>query len=266
VRRALGSLFYLPAHRFGQVAANFENETTRAGLGAGAAQIMRDFSLTSTACGVENIPTEGPVLIVANHPGSYDSAVITASVPRRDLTLVVSDVPFVRSLAAASPHFIFVSTDMTERMDAIRQMVHRLQNGGAVLLFARGDVEPDPSFMSGAAATMAEWSHSIEILVRKVPQTQLVVEISSGVILPQFMNNPIVRLRRMPYHQQKLAEMLQLFQQLLFPKSIGETHVHISFSRPTLATDLPQTELMPAVIARARQALEEHVTWIKTLK
>jgi len=263
-RRALGSLFYTPAHRFGRVAANFENETTRAGLGAGAIQIMRDFSLTSTTRGVENIPAEGPVLILSNHPGAYDSAVITAAIPRRDLTLVVSDVGFTRALTAAQPHFVFVSTDMVERMDSIRQMVHRLQNGGSVLLFARGDVEPDPSFMPGAAETMASWSRSIEILLRKAPQTQLVIEIASGVILPKFMNNPIARLRRLPYHQQKLAEMLQMFQQLLFPKSIGTINVHVSFSQPFLAASLPQADLMPAVITRARQALEEHLLWIKS--
>ena len=101
LRRALGSLFYAPAHRFGRIAANFENETTRAGLAVGAMQIMRDFSLTSTTRGCENIPAEGPVLILANHPGAYDSAVITAAVPRRDLTLVVSDVGFTRALTAA---------------------------------------------------------------------------------------------------------------------------------------------------------------------
>ncbi len=263
LRRVFGSLFYAPAHRFGQIAANFENATTIGGLGAGACQIMRDFRLTATTRGVENIPPVGPVLIIANHPGSYDSAVITANVPRPDLTLVVSDVGFTRALAAASSHFIYVSTDMTERMDAIRQMVHRLQNGGAVLLFARGDVEPDPSFMDGAADTIALWSRSIEILLRKVPQTRLVVEISSGVILPKFMNNPITRMRRMLYHQQKLAEMLQMFQQLLFPKSVQPIDVHISFSQPVPATDLAQAEIMPAVISLARAALEQHVQWIK---
>ena len=264
LRRAFGSLFYQPARRFGRVAANFENETTRAGLGAGAVQIMRDFSLTATTRGAENIPAEGPVLVLSNHPGAYDSAVITACIPRWDLTLVVSDVPFTRALIAARPHFIFVSTDTTERMDALRQMVHRLQNGGAVLLFARGDVEPDPAFMPGAADTIATWSRSIEILLRKVPQTRLVIEIASGVLLPQFIYNPLTRLRRMPYHQQKLGEMLQIFQQLLFPKSVGEINVHISFNQPILAADLPGADLMPAVIARARQALEQHVQWITT--
>ena len=261
-RRAFGPLFAKPAHRFGQVATNFEVVTTRAGLAAGAAQIMRDFRLTSEVRGCEDIPAEGPVLILCNHPGAYDSAVITAAIPRRDLILVVSDVGFTRALTAARPHFIFVSTDTTERMETIRQMVQRLKAGGSLLVFARGDVEPDPSFMPGAADTMSEWSRSIEILLRKAPQTRVVIEIASGVILPRFMNNPIARLRRKPYHQQKLAEMLQMFQQLLFPNSVGTVHVHVSFSKPVLAADLPQDAIMPAVVAMARRELEEHVRWI----
>jgi hypothetical protein len=54
-----------------------------------------------------------------------------------------------------------------------------------------------------------------------------------------------------------------MFQQLLFPKSIGTINVHVSFSQPTLASGLSQADLMPAVIALARQALTEHMLWIK---
>jgi hypothetical protein len=264
LRRAFGSLFYLPANRFGHVAAHFENETTRAGLSAGALSVMHDFSLSATTSGAENIPLAGPTLILSNHPGAYDSVVITSQIPRKDLTLVVSDVPFSRALTAARPHFVFVSTNITERMNALREMVHHLQNGGALLLFASGEVEPDPAFMPGSAETMATWSRSIEILLRKVPETQLVIEIASGVLLPRFVYNPITRLRKMWYHQQKLGELLQIFQQLLFPKSIGPIDIHISFSKPVRLAELGGGEVMPAVIQRARLALAEHVEWNKT--
>lgn len=261
LRRSLGALFHLPAKRFGRVAANLENETTRAGLGAGARQVMRDFSLTVTTNGVENIPPEGPVLIISNHPGAYDSVIITACIPRKDLTLVVSDVPFTRALASARAHFIFVSTDIPSRMNALRQMVRHLNNGGALLLFASGEVEPDPAFMPGAAETMATWSRSIEVLLRKVPEARLVVEIASGVLLPRFVYNPITKLRKMPYHQQKLGEMLQIFQQLLFPKSVGVINAHVSFSKPILPAELTGRAWMPDIVERARQALEQHIQW-----
>ena len=266
LRRVFGWLFYLPADRFGHIAARFENEVTRDGLGAGAVSVMHDFSLSATVRGVENIPLSGPTLILSNHPGAYDSVVITAQIPRRDLTLVVSDVPFSRALEAASPHFIFVSTDMAERMSSLRAMVQHLKDGGALLLFPLGEVEPDPAFMPGAAETMAGWSHSIEILLRKVPETRLVIEIASGVLLPRFVYNPITRLRRMPYHQQKLGELLQIFQQMLAPKSVEKINMHISFSKPIRLAELPPGEVMPAVIRRARLALAEHIAWNQTFK
>jgi hypothetical protein len=146
-------------------------------------------------------------------------------------------------------------------MNALRQMAQHLKNGGALLLFPGGEVEPDPAFMSGAAEPMAAWSRSIEIVLRKVPETRLMVEIASGVLLPKFVYNPITRLRKMPYHQQKLGEMLQIFQQLLFPKSVGVINAHVSFSKPILSTEFSGKTWMPSIVEKARQALEEHMQW-----
>jgi hypothetical protein len=259
LRQLFGRLAWSPADRFGHIAANFENEVVRAGLGAGACRVMKDFSLDVKAVGIENIPPSGPLLILSNHPGAYDSVVITACVPRSDLKLVVSDVPFTRALVSASPHFIYVSTDTVERMSALRQAVEHLSRGGAILLFARGDVEPDPAFMDGAEKTMDSWSKSIEIMLRKVPQTQLQIAIASGILLPRFVNNPITRIRKMPYHRQKMGELFQIVQQLLFPHSVEPITTRVSFAKPIIAADLDQGAIMPAVIQRARQELAAHV-------
>ncbi len=258
VRRALGALFRRPAERFGQIAARFESEVRRAGLGAGACSVMRDFRLTADACGIERIPPRGPVLILSNHPGAYDSVVITSCIPRADLKLVVSDVPFTRALEAASEHFIYVSTDTLERMNALRQAVEHLKNGGAILLFASGEVEPDPAFMRGAAETMHTWSRSIEVMLRKAPETRLQVAIASGVLLPRFVNSPLTRIRRMPYHRQKMGELLQILQQLLFPEKVAPIAVRVSFGEAAAVEELGERNLMPAVIQRAQGELERH--------
>jgi hypothetical protein len=263
LQRMLGRLVWKPADRFGHIAANFENEVRRAGLGAGACRVMQDFGLSVNACGIEQIPPRGPLLILANHPGAYDSVVITSCIPRPDLKLVVSDVPFTRALETASPYFIYVSTDTVERMSALRQAVEHLKQGGAILLFASGEVEPDPAFMPGAAATIQTWSRSIEIMLRKAPETRLQIAIASGVLLPRFVYHPITRIRKMPYHQQKLGELLQILQQLLFPRSVAPIRVRVSFSRPVLAADLAGEELMPSVIQHAREKLAEHLEIFK---
>ncbi len=262
-RRILGNMFSLPAGHFARIAAKLEDEVPRSGLQAGAICVLDDFSLRLNTWGVENIPPEGPLLIVCNHPGAYDSVAITATIPRPDLKLVASDVGFTRALEKTSAHLIYVSTDAIERMNALRAAIQHLQQGGSILLFARGDVEPDPAFMTGAAETMSEWSPSIEIMLRKAPLTQLQVAIASGFILPRFAGNPIIKIRKKPFHQQKMAELFQILQQLVFPRSIGEIKVNISFARPVTTVELAGEKIMPAVIRLARQHLQEHIQYYR---
>ena len=153
-RRYLGPLFYLPAGHLAQIASHLEDEAARNGLAAAAGRILPDLSVTVTTRGVEHVPPEGPVLIVSNHPGAYDSAVVTASIPRRDLKMVVSDVPFTHALVECSRDFIFVSTDPIERMAALRASIQHLKRGGALLIFPNGEVEADPAIMPGAEKTI----------------------------------------------------------------------------------------------------------------
>ncbi len=262
-RRLLGGLFSQPAGRFARIAAKLEDGVTRAGLQEGATSILGDFALCLHTWGVENIPRHGPLLIVCNHPGAYDSVAVTAAIPRPDLTLVASDVGFTRALTATSAHLIYVSTDPLERMNALRASIQHLKNGGAILLFARGDVEPDPAFMTGASETMEQWSPSIEIMLRKVPQTRLQVAIASGFILPRFAHNPLIKIRKKPFHQQKMAELFQILQQLVFPRSIGSIDVNVSFAMPVCTDELAGEKIMLAVIRLARQHLQQHIQYYR---
>jgi hypothetical protein len=257
-RRALGPLFYLPANHLSRIGAILEEEAPRSGLSGASQRALPELSLNVTTHGVERVPREGPVLIVCNHPGAYDSVVVTASIPRRDLKLVVSDVGFTHALQACSHDFIFVSTDPTERMGALRECITHLRHGGALLIFANGEVEPDPAIMPGAEKTIAGWSPSIEIMLRKAPDCWLQLVIASGMLLPKFVHSPLTRIRRMPFHRQKMGELLQILQQMVFPHSI-QLHPRASFAQPVCARELPPDGIMEDVIRRARQLLEEHV-------
>jgi len=95
-------------------------------------------------------------------------------------------------------------------------------------------------------------------MVRAVPECRLLVAITSGVLMPRFARNPLVRIRKAPARRQKLAEVLQLCQQVVRPRSV-RTHVHISFARPALGRDLVKGEVMPAVVKIARELLEDHL-------
>ena len=134
--------------------------------------------------------------------------------------------------------------------------------GGALLIFANGEVEPDPAFMPGARQALRGWSPSLEIMLRKVPQTRLQVAIASNVLLPAFVNSPLVRIRRLPHTRQKLAEFIQVIQQMLFPHSLA-VNVHLSFAAPVPAGDLLCGPVMPAIQQIAERLLEEHLLIFK---
>jgi hypothetical protein len=262
VRRLLGPLFRHPAERFGRIAARVDREVGSSGLSGGARRILPDLSLKATSRGSENIPLAGPLLVVSNHPGAFDSLAIMSLIPRKDLKVVLSDVPFTRAFSIARQYFIYVPPDAAGRRMALRASMDHLKRGGALLTFAHGDVEPDPELGPGAGEAIQDWSHSIEIMLRRVPETWLQVVIASGVLLPKFVHSPLVRIRKTAPTRQKLAEVLQVSQQMVFPRS-SQTHVHISFAKPIQGIDFVGDEMMPAVIRMARRLLEDHLASFK---
>jgi hypothetical protein len=257
-RKILGPLFHIPANHFAKIAIRFENEIHDSGLNGGARSVLVDFSLRVTADGTQNIPSVGPVLIICNHPGAYDSLVMAASIPRKDLKMLVSDVPFAHALEKGSQYFIYVDFQTMGGMLALRKSIQHLKSGGCLLMFANGEVEPDPAIMPGAENTILHWSHSIEIMLHKAPQTSLVIAMVSGVLLPQFTHSLIARIRHKSYERQKLAEFLQVIQQMVLPSTI-HANVHVTFSKPMDFSNTIREEIMPEVIRVAGQMLDDHI-------
>lgn len=258
MRRLLGPLFKRPADRFGRIAARADSEVESSGISGGARRILPDFSLTVSARGTELIPADGPLLIASNHPGALDSVAIMSCIPRKDLKVLLSDVPFTRAFSAARRYFIYVPPEAAGRSATLRASIDHLRSRGSLLIFAHGDVEPDPEVSPGAWESIQDWSRSVEIMLRQVPESWLQVTIASGVLARKSVRNPIARIRKSPARRQKLAEVLQLSQQMVFPRSV-RTHVHISFARPIKGMDLAKQEVMPALVRITRRLLEDHL-------
>jgi hypothetical protein len=258
MRRLLGPFIRRPAARLGRIAARADEEAGRSGLSGGSRRILPDFNLTVSARGSELIPAAGPLLIVSNHPGALDSIAILSCLPRKDVSVLISDVPFTRTLPSAARHFIFVPLRPGGRGPALRSSIGHLRKGGALLLFAHGDVEPDPEVSQSADTPFQDWSRSIDLMLRAVPECRLQVAIVSGVLVRRFLNSPLSKIRRSPARRQKLAEALQLCRQAISPRSV-RTHVHVSFARPVAGKEMGGGELMPAVIGIARELLKDHL-------
>jgi hypothetical protein len=252
-------LFRSPTSKFARIAARFENDVVDYDPRTAATNALPKLALQPTAEGIENIPLEGPVLIVSNHPGALDSIALVSSIPRPDITALVSDIPFLNAMPGIRKHVIFVDFKAIGGMEALREAIAHLQEGGAILLFAHGEVEPDPGFMLGARESIEEWSRSIEVMLRKVPQTRLVIATVSDALLPRFIHHPFTLLRKAPAKRQKLGEVLQVIMQMLSPEKL-RVRPRITFSKSLSVDDLETGMYMPEIIERAQKQMDRHLS------
>lgn len=261
-RRLLGPLFGLPAGRFAGIVARADGEIGSAGLPGAARSLLAELGMEPIVWGERGIPEEGPLLVASNHPGAYDSLAIMAAVPRKDLKVIISDVGLTRAFPAARELFIYAPKADAGRGRALRDAIRHLRGGGALLVYPHAEVEPDPEIGPDAREALADWSRSVEIMLRRVRATRLQLAVASGILLPCFIGSPLVKLRRSAPHRQKLAETLQLSAQMLFPKRV-RPRIHLSFAAPVDAAALPADGLMPAVIERARRLLDSHMAAVR---
>ena len=267
-RRLVEPLFRPIVGRFARLAAGFENDVAQIGLREAIRARMDQFVKGVDISGDERLPAISPLLVVANHPAAYDFFLVAATLPRDDSRLIVSNINILRRLPATSEHFIFIASsqdesvmgDVHSRMSAVRASVRHLKAGGALMVFPSGRVDPDPGVSpEGAREALSLWSPSIELFLRKAPETQVVVAMVSGVLSPGWYHSPVTWLRREPHNKQKVAEIFQVMQQLLFPNSL-KLKPKIAFSRPVTVEELKASDsngILPALTAEASSLIDK---------
>ncbi len=216
LRFLLTPIFWPVAHKFARLLYQFDGQIAENGIQKAASWILDHFVDSTRTSGVSHIPPAGPLLIAGNHPGAYDIFAQVSSLPRTDIRVIVSDEKLYRTLPHLHPYLIYVTHDPHNRMAAVRLMLEHLRQGGAMIIFPTGRVDPDPAFLPGALEELDRWSSSLEILLRKVPETCLVVAVTSGVLSPKILNHPITHIPREPWQQRKLAEFIQVMLQFAF--------------------------------------------------
>lgn len=209
--------------------------------------------------GAEHVPPGGPLLVVANHPGAYDSLVIAASLPQDDLYMIATGYPMLRRLPNTSRRMIFVDPHAHSQLNVVREAVQHLRLGRSVLIFPRGRVEPDPAVLPGALEALQRWSPSLELFLRQVPDTQVLVTAVSGVLAPMFLRNPLIRIWRGRRDPLVVAETMQVMAQVLFSRLVRVQPL-LSFTPPLSLQALPAgvRSIFPAVLAQAARLLADH--------
>jgi len=261
-RRFLEMVVSPPINRFVTIVTEFYQKVGEVGLVEAARWFLSQYARQVESHGNESIPREGPLLIVSNHPGYYDGLAIAANLPRTDLKMVAGNYPIINGLEYFNEHLILTAKDLNSRMLAIRGAIRQLMEGGSLLIFPTGKVDPDPDVMPGAAESLQAWSPSIELFLKKVPQAQVLVTIVSGVVAPASMHHPLTHLKKLPNERQRIAEFVQICQQALWPKKPFLVP-KVSYARPFTAEEVyrqsESVDLTQEIIARAQQLLNMHV-------
>jgi hypothetical protein len=168
----------------------------------------------------------------------------------------------LKNLPNASKHIIFLSEDSHDRMLAAHQGIQQLRNGGVSLLYGTGLIDPDPDVYPDADKWIDRWLPSIDIFLRTVPESRVVLSIVSGVVSTKWAYHPITWLKKEDWQKRRLAEFSQIIHQLWRPGTLFLTP-SVSFSDPFSIQDLKKAGLddhriLPAVISRGKILLSDH--------
>lgn len=208
------------------------------------------------------VPTTGPLLVVSNHPGTYDALCLASKLPRDDVKIVSSNIPFLKIMKNVNDHFLFGSVDSYVRMLVIRNAIRHLEKGGVVIIFPSGHMDPEPAFMPGAMQALDEWSKSLEVFVNKVPDTVVQVAVVSHVLHPRYLAKPLTRLRKGRRERQRIAEFLQVIHQMVFKKKFNQIPL-VSFAEPFRLKDINVhgdiNALLPHAKKQAQILMEKHI-------
>ena len=217
--------------------------------------------------GEVDLPRRGPLLVAANHPGSFDALALAGSIPRQDLKIVVGANPFLLAMPNTRHFFIYSSADAHARMATFRAALRHLLEGGALLLFSSGRMDPDPFyFADDARQALERWSASLDLFLRKLPETSLFVAINAGVVAPEYIGHPLARLCRRQETRQKIAEFIQTMQLVLHDRMVSNMP-SVVFAQPETAAQRPERleDVREQVLRTAKRLIDYSCGEIKAL-
>jgi len=220
LKRLIAAVMKFPARKFTRLLLEFDAALKYVGVSSACEHIYPYFFDDMVVQGVENVPKEGPLILASNHPGGLDFISIAGHAKRDDLKVIASDVDFLRELPEGRKSLINMPDDPRSQFKALKEALKHLEQGGMLILFPTGLIDPDPKYFRNAKEHIERWSKSLEIFVRKVSEVQIQPIIVSEAIGERFLfKHPLVKAQKRRIDRQRLAEFLQVMNMVFFKGS-----------------------------------------------
>lgn len=261
--RLFQRLFRKPLSYLSRLGLVFDQLVRERGFSRAAEWALKHWCQRILARRAPSLPQEGPLLVISNHPGTYDSLVLASTLQRDDVRFIASAIPFLRSLPSSREHFFFISKTGMDRALAVRHAIRHLQDGGALLLFGSGQIDPDPAVYPNAGEGILRWSKSVELLLRAVPDIRVAISMISHVVAPEWRYSPFYWLRKRPVDRRRVVEFAQVIAQLYWPGR-WMLSPRITLTAPKTLTELEEghsRQLWPAIVQWGHTTLSNHLAW-----
>ncbi|MCJ7696016.1 MAG: 1-acyl-sn-glycerol-3-phosphate acyltransferase [Anaerolineaceae bacterium] len=231
-------LGHLPAQRFAIIMQQFDKSIAERSIWEAARGALNHFTDGWVCKGKENVPRSGPLLVIANHPGAADSVAIMAAVERSDQRMIAIERPLLASMPNASRHMIYLEEENPLRYDIMRTIIDVLREGDSVIIFPRGNLEPDPGLMVGAIDSIRHWSESLGVFLSKAPDTKVLPLIIGNAYSPKAWDSIIARRAQNLKTRQQIAMVMQAVMQRMFPNGGWKIPIHVTVSPCLSARDI----------------------------
>lgn len=258
----LRKLFAQPAQKFARQMLGFDASVGESDLAEAARRLMKSsFVRDVRVHGREHVPADKPVIYLSNHPGMADTLALFAAINRPDLRIIAIQRPFLETLEHTTRHLFFIDDEPAKRVNAVRRVSAHLRDGGAVLTFPAGKIEPDPDVYDGALDSLKEWTDSAGVFLRFARDAVIVPTLVSGVIWDASARHFLTHLKRDRFEREKLAAALQLLAMVV--QDARPTTPHVRFAKPVTLDEVGSTEaaaIHAVVLQRMRGLIDQKQT------
>jgi 1-acyl-sn-glycerol-3-phosphate acyltransferase len=266
---ALGSQL----RQFADNMAAFNADLTSRDLATASLALCARYGGRVVADGVHHVPRSGPILLVSNHPGMFDTLAIYATVPRPDIRALARPQPLLGLISSLAPHLLMLPDEGSGRAGGLRQVLQLLRADGSLLIYPAGHLEPEPVLIEHHGLNnvsphepLGPWSNGVGTLVKLATRQgvplQIVPTSLSGVLSTSTWRwfGPLLKLRRTLRGREDLAAVLQV----AFPR-IGPTTVQVRYGPPLDAATLAENDAdVEAITAQVRTAVHAQLSQTMT--